>query len=78
MMLLWCLQDGATALMKASENGHKYIVEFLLVEGIADFDNCKDHELVKDALTKYREMTMTSLDPWVVPDLAAMVVALVC
>ena len=73
-MLLWCLQSGATALIYASEKGHKIIVEFLIIEGNAKYTDCKDNQLVKDALVKYRPMIMPLLDPWLpVPDLCAIV-----
>ena len=71
-MLLWCLQHGRTALIWASENRQKSIVEFLIIEGNANYTDCMDNRLVKAALVKYQEMVMQLLGPWLpVPGLCA-------
>ena len=63
--------------MMALEEGHKSIVEVLLFEGYADYSDCKDYGLVKEALVKYQkyqQKIMASLNGWLqVPDLCAIV-----
>ena len=73
-MLLWCLQDGYTALIYALQEGYRSLIECLIFEGNADYSDCNDDKLVKEALVKYRQTIMASLDLLMpVPGLCAIV-----
>ena len=85
-MLLRCLQfSGKSALQIAlSHKDHDFhdnsltsvvkVLRVLLLDGNADYSDCKGDEIVKEVVVKYRQGIVLSLDPWLqVPDLCEIV-----